>query len=139
VSRAHTLRKERRLLPIKLSVDPPLRWSILSLTPSLCTLLRYSFVIYSFNLNSMASTRQAARRIFSSAHRSSHPFPTMPISPPAKCRGVDPHAAPLAQSIPVPKNGVEIVPFWDFLPVAAEITPFSEFPTSSNSRAHSIF
>ena len=29
VEGSHTLRKERRLLPIKLSVDPPLRWSIL--------------------------------------------------------------------------------------------------------------
>jgi hypothetical protein len=56
VSRAHTLRKERRLLPIKFSVDPPLRWSTFSLTPSLCALLRYSIVIYSFNLISMAST-----------------------------------------------------------------------------------
>jgi len=56
VPRAHTLRKERRLLPIKLSVDPPpFHWGIFSLTPSLCA-LRYSFVIYSLNLISMAST-----------------------------------------------------------------------------------
>jgi hypothetical protein len=34
----------------------PLHWSVFSLTPSLCALLRYSFVIYSFNLISMAST-----------------------------------------------------------------------------------
>lgn len=46
MSRAHTLRNERRLLPVKLSVDPPqLSWSIFSLTSSLCTLLCYSFLI----------------------------------------------------------------------------------------------
>src|ERR1700728_1663476 len=41
--------KDRRLVPIKLSIDSPFAGTILSLTPSSCALLRYSFTIYSFS------------------------------------------------------------------------------------------